>query len=236
MAKGKKKEDAPPPGSPAWMTTYGDLMTLLLCFFVLLVSMSTMEVEKFKAAAASLKGALSVLPFQEQTIPNPMTPKTANQRQPRSKRTSKSEAVKKLERLIQEKNLGRLIEVKEISSGIHIIIGDPALFDSGSAVIKTQIYAVLDGVAEIVKEGDVEDYIRVEGHTDNVPINTPQYKNNWELSISRSLSVIRYIKENNDIDPKRLLPVGCGEYHPIESNDTPEGRAINRRVELYIVM
>ena len=87
---------------------------------------------------------------------------------------------------------------------------------------------------EIIQTG--ENTLRVEGHTDNVPINTPQYEDNWELSIARSLSVIRYIKSKEGIDPKNLRPVGCGEFHPVAQNDTEDGRAMNRRVEIYIEM
>jgi len=77
--------------------------------------------------------------------------------------------------------------------------------------------------------------IRVEGHTDNVPIHTAQFRDNWDLSIGRSLSVIRYIRSRQaDLDPKMLRPVGCGEFHPVASNDTPDGRAKNRRVEIFI--
>ena len=88
MAKKEKKKPEEPKGSPAWMTTYGDMMTLLLCFFVMLISMSTMEVEKIKQAAASLKGALSALPFQERVRPSPIVPmRPVKGREKKGKRT-----------------------------------------------------------------------------------------------------------------------------------------------------
>jgi len=235
--KKKKKEEASGPSSPAWMTTYGDMMTLLLCFFVLLVSMSTMEIEKFKAAAASLKGALSVLPFQERVTPEPQRPKNADElKKSRDRNRRRKRAISRLRRIIEEQNLGNYIKVYETTEGIHIIIGDPALFDSGQAVIKSEFYPVLDGVVEVIHAGTGDENVRVEGHTDNVPINTPQFKDNWELSIARALEVIRYIKAKELIDPRRLRPVGAGEFHPVAPNDTPEGRALNRRVEIFIEM
>lgn len=235
MAEKKRKGDSPPPGSPAWMTTYGDMMTLLLCFFVLLVSMSTMEIEKFKAAAASLKGALSVLPFQERVRPEPMTPKSADEIK-KSEGRRRQTAVARLRRIIQEKNLAQFITVRETESGVHITIGDPALFDSGYATLKQDVLPILDAVVEVVSAGTGSENIRVEGHTDNVPIRNAQFSDNWELSIARSLSVIRYIRSKELIDPRRLRPVGCGEFHPVATNRTPEGRARNRRVDIYIEM
>jgi len=235
MAKKKKKEEGGGPSSPAWMTTYGDMMTLLLTFFVLLVSMSTMEIEKFRAAAASLKGALSVLPFQESVRPEPITPKSADQLR-KSKDRKRERAVARLRRIIEEKNLGKIITVEETANGVHITIGDPALFDSGRAFIKTEFFPVLDAVVEVINTGTGSENIRVEGHTDNVPIHNEQFSDNWELSIGRALSVIRYVRSKGAIDPRRLRPVGCGEYHPVTTNETLEGRALNRRVEIYIEM
>ncbi len=234
MAKEKKKEPEKDTSGmvPAYMLTYGDMMTLLLCFFVLLISISTMEVEKLKQAAASLKGAFSALPFQDRVTPAPVQPMRPAQGIER--RGRRSRAVAQLRRVIREHNLEKIIRVDENTQGIHITIGDPALFDSGRAVIKQSILPVLNQIVEVVHSGD--EIIRVEGHTDNVPIHNNEYDDNWELSISRALSVIRYIRAQERIDPRRLRPVGCAEFHPVASNDTPEGRALNRRVEIFIEM
>lgn len=228
----KKKASSERQGAPAWMTTYGDMMTLLLCFFVLLVSMSTMEVEKMKQAAASLKGALSALPFQERVRPAPIRPLRPTKGP--AKRGRRSRSIAKLKRVIREHQLEDIIKVSENAAGIHVTIGDPALFDTGRDEIKPTILPVLNQIVEVVHSGS--EIIRVEGHTDNVPIHNDEFDNNWELSIARALSVIRYIRNRQEIDPKRLRPVGCGEYHPVRSNDTEEGRAMNRRVEIFIEM
>lgn len=232
MAK-KKKEDEPPKGAPAYMTTYGDMMTLLLCFFVLLLSFSTMEIEKFKSAAASLRGAMSVLPYQTKVIPTPveMVRPTKGEKKERSR--ARTRAISKLRKIIRDQNLGDIIKLQEREDGVHITIGDPALFDSGKAEIKSGILPILNQIIEVINSG--QELIRVEGHTDNNPINTIQYRNNWELSIGRALSVIRYIQSQQEgLDPKRLRPVGCGEFHPVAPNDTAEGQALNRRVEIFI--
>lgn len=235
MARDKKKNDegGGGGGSPAWMTTYGDMMTLLLCFFVLLVSMSTMEVEKMRQAAASLKGALSALPFQEKVLPAP--PQPVRPSRGIERRGRRSRAVAELRRVIRQHSLENIINVRENDQGIHITIGDPALFDTGRAEIKPSILPVLNQIVEVVHTG--EEYIRVEGHTDTVPINNDEFEDNWELSIARALSVIRYVRNRQpDIDPVRLRPVGCGEFHPVSTNETADGRALNRRVEIYIEM
>ncbi|MFC1606763.1 flagellar motor protein MotB [Candidatus Latescibacterota bacterium] len=229
----KKKEDEPPKGAPAYMTTYGDMMTLLLCFFVLIVSFSTMEIEKFKAAAASLRGALSALPYQTKVLPTPieMVRPTKGNKKERSRKRKR--AVEELRKLIREKNMGSIIKIQEQENAIHITIGDPALFDSGKADIKPEILPILNQIVEVISSG--EDVIRVEGHTDDLPISTTRHKNNWELSISRALSVITHIQSRQpDMDPYRLRPVGCGEFHPVATNDTAEGRSLNRRVEIFI--
>lgn len=233
MRKKKKKAEGPK-GSPAYMTTYGDMMTLLLCFFVLIVSFSTMEIEKFKAAVASLKGALSVLPYQTEVMPTETMlerPSRGEKRDRKSRRRSRS--VTSLRKIIREKHLENIIQVKETESGVHVTIGDPALFDSGKADIKPEILPVLNQIVAVVDSGD--EIIRVEGHTDNVPIHTAEFANNWDLSIARAMSVIRYIQSKQEnLDPTRLRPIGGGEFHPKASNDTPEGRAMNRRVEIFI--
>lgn len=229
----KKKAVVPPKGAPAYMTTYGDMMTLLLCFFVLLLSYSTFEITKFKAAAASLRGALSVLPFQTKVMPTPieMVRPTKGEKKERSRKRTR--AISKLRKVIREQHLGDIIKISESENGVHITIGDPALFDSSKAEIKSEILPILNQIIEVINTG--QELIRVEGHTDNVPINTIQHRNNWELSIGRALSVIRYIQSRQgSFDPKRLRPVGCGEFHPVAPNDTPEGRALNRRVEIFI--
>ena len=110
MAK-KKKEAEGPKGSPAYMTTYGDMMTLLLCFFVLIVSFSTMEIEKFKAAAASLKGALSALPYQEKVLPTPVQMQRQTKGQKKQKSRRRSRAIVQLRRMIRERNLGKIVKI-----------------------------------------------------------------------------------------------------------------------------
>jgi chemotaxis protein MotB len=229
----KKRENAAAPGAPAYMITYGDMMSLLLCFFVLIVSFSTMEIEKFKAAAGSLRGAFGALPYQTKVMPSPVIMERPKKADTKERSRKRERAIMQLRKIIREQNLGSIIRITESQAGVHITIGDPALFDSGKSDIKPDILPVLNQIIDVINTGS--EFIRVEGHTDNVPIHNPQFRNNWELSIGRALSVISYIQSKQEhFDPSRLRPVGCGEFHPVATNDTPEGRAVNRRVEIFI--
>ena len=231
---GKKKRDDEKAGVPAWMTTYGDMMSLLLVFFILLVSVSNMEIEKLRQAAQSIRGAFGILPYQEQVRPTPIQPPTTQVRG-ETAHGRRSRAVARLQQVVRENDLQNVIRVRENEQGVHITIGDPALFDTGKADVKPSVLPVLSQIAQMVRSGN--ENIRVEGHTDNVPIHNSEYASNWELSIARALSVVRYIRDTQpDLDPQRLRPVGCGEYHPVGSNGNEDGWALNRRVEIYIDM
>ncbi|MHB9027364.1 MAG: OmpA/MotB family protein [Candidatus Latescibacterota bacterium] len=230
----KKKQEENKPGAPLWVLTYGDCMSLLLCFFVMLQAYSTLEMEKFNQAMASLKGALGVLPYQQSSRPSPVQPQAPSKGEKKGARNRRARAVSSLRQVVRERNLSSIIKVRESEGGIHVTIGDPALFESGRAEIKPDILPVLTKLVEVINTG--EENIRVEGHTDNIPIHTGLYEDNWELSIARAMSVIRYVRSRGVVDPRRLRPVGCGEFHPVASNESAEGRALNRRVEIYIDM
>jgi chemotaxis protein MotB len=152
----------------------------------------------------------------------------------RKSKGKRSKAIAALNNVISDNKLIGIVRVSETNNGIHITIGDPALFDTGKDEIKTIILPVLEQIVEVINTGN--ENVRVEGHTDNVPIHNDRFKDNWELSIARAMSVIRYIRDQQVIDPRRLRPVGCGEFHPVASNDTQDGRALNRRVEIFIEM
>jgi chemotaxis protein MotB len=215
-------------GAPAWMTTYGDMMTLLLCFFVLLVSFSSIEKSGFQKAIGSLKGALGVLPKNQSVMFqwDPIIPQLTDYQQ---KRISK--IISELRNMVQNQGLKDNMSMQQTEDGILIRIDSPVLFDLGSADLKKNSYPVLHKVKELAM--DWPNSIRIEGHTDDLKINTSQFPSNWELSTARALSVLRYFLTEGDIEPQKLKAVGYGEYHPLMSNQTAEGRAKNRRVEIY---
>lgn len=231
MAKDQKKltEEEPNAGAPAWMVTYGDLMTLLLCFFVLLLSFSSIEMAEFQKALGSLQGALGVLPKHESALIqfDPIIPQLSDFQKRRVQKV-----VSELRNIASRQGMKDQIAVEETKDGILIRIDSPVLYNSGTAELKKTSFPILLKIIEMINSWP--NIIRIEGHTDNLPINTSKYPSNWELSTSRAISVLKYILNNSDIEPQRLSAVGYGEFRPILPNNSQENRAKNRRVEIYI--
>ncbi len=299
----KKREEEPPKGSPAWMATFGDLMNLLLCFFVLLFSMSSTDVNKFEAIAASLQKTFSVFQGGNDSIGegnlvgngvsqlNQISEyfssmgknSTGNQdntdydqasedlseaaenvdssqqsvgleeeqesgKQDDDKTLSDAEAkeqleksglkeseelAEKIEETLNEEDLDKQIDIDFTSQYVTLTMNGSLLFDSGSATIKSDAEMILDKVGKIL-ETYAGSTIEIEGHTDNIPISNAKFANNDELSGARALSVFEYLRDNSDLDPAFIKHTGRGSYIPVADNGTPEGRQLNRRVEIRI--
>lgn len=143
-------------------------------------------------------------------------------------------------KMLLEERLAQEIKDKDIrlkmnEKGLVITFVADVLFDSGKAKIKSDAVGGLDKVAKILQENVPQLNIGIEGHTDNVPIRASGWKSNWELSTARALSVLHYLVDEKDISPDRVSAIGYGEYKPVASNDTKEGRQLNRRVEIVIL-
>jgi len=224
----KKKKVAKKVETPAWLATFGDMMSLLLAFFVLLFSFSSIQESKFQAAMASMQGALGVL----ETYPT--IPIHDNfEHLPDLQRTL--EGVKKKVEEIKE-NIEALkrsdeVKVSRNEEGLAIRLDSRFLFDLSSATLRSEAFEVLDGVMGSLK--DLPNEVRVEGHTDNLPINSSTFPSNWELSTARAAAIIRYF-ESKGMDPRRMSAVGYGEWRPVVRNDSPENRQKNRRVEIFV--
>jgi chemotaxis protein MotB len=137
----------------------------------------------------------------------------------------------RLKQEIQDKQ----VRLQMMEKGLVITFVADVLFDSGKAKIRSEAYPILDKVAVVLKENVPEFNVGIEGHTDNQPIKSSGWKSNWELSASRALMVLHYLAGEKGIAPKRLSAVGYGEYRPVDSNDSKEGRQMNRRVEIVIL-
>jgi len=223
---------------PEWLATFGDLMSLLLCFFVLLLSMSTMDAKKVKEAIGSLAGALSVLEGGTQTE---VSRERIQKATPIQKSEETAQTVNKLSQAVAEfkeftqGGKGPAIVLEEGEEGFFIRLPADITFPPGSAQITNEDSLLfLKRIAIIIKEylpKNVE--IQVRGYTDNMPPppNSP-YKDNWELSAARALAVLKILIKNG-VNPAQLSAAAYGPYHPIASNLTPEGRAKNRRVEIW---
>ena len=224
---------APTSNAPGWMLTYGDMVTQILIFFVLLFSFSKVDQGKFGSAMISIQGALGVLPGSTAII-DTGEGGGAGASQPTMTEADLGQ-LEQAERLIREQ-LGGTEGVElaiEGDRGLIVRMKDSVLFDSGQAELKPAAMAVLDKLAETVK--GLPNQIRIEGHTDDRPIHTALYPSNWELSTARATNVIRYLIERCGMSPKRLSAAGYGEYRPVADNSTETGRARNRRVDIVLL-
>lgn len=227
MAEEEEEDQGPEePSAPFWMATFSDMATLLLTFFVLIVSMSEVEVKKFKDALSQFQGRTGVLRYDALT-PTVGTINKAGEENDR-KRAEKFEEVLKY---LEENNLEDKVQVNLTREGLHVSITDSVMFVAGRADLLPVSQKILQLVSKVLDDG--VHAVRVEGHTDDRPIRTGRFPSNWELSAGRAGSVVRYLLELETAhDPAIYTAVGYGEYHPVASNDTPEGRASNRRVEI----
>jgi chemotaxis protein MotB len=222
-----------------WLLTYADLITLLMVFFVLLYSMSSADSSKFKAISVALQQAfnLDVLKGRGGTSigeSNQPSPPAVLENLINSSQVSQ---VSLLQSKIQAAADGVAqspdVSVSIDKEGVVIRLSGSYLFDSGRAELKPNSLTVLDAVSADLRL-QVND-IRVDGHTDSTPIDSPRYPTNWELSVARALAVTRYLTETDGVPSERLMAAGFGEFRPLVPNDTREHRAMNRRVEIHLL-
>ena len=266
----KRKEDEVKPGAPAWQSTFADLMNLLLCFFVLLFSMSTVDAQKFEMIAASFNQTFSIFTAGATAIGDGVLVsngvsqlneldkfinsngkmddgdvvsedvaeaveelKEAIEELEQAQMEESEQMAEAIQEAIDERDLGKEIDVEFTSQYVQLTLKGSLLFDSGSTELKADVLPVLDQVGVILQRypGSV---IEIEGHTDNVPMSGAKYSNNDELSSGRALSVFNYLLSITNLDPALVKHSGRGEYVPVADNSTPEGRTMNRRVEIKI--
>ncbi len=223
------------PGAPKWVVTFGDLMSLLLCFFVLLLSFSNMDRQKYKQVAGSLERAFGVQrKIKVMEIPKGMKMVAKDFDQEIIATRIKEDLGKEIDELIQDElsELKDQISVEAEENEVIIRLMGESTFDSGKADIRSRLRPLLQKVAEVLRtsKGD----IIIAGHTDNVPIISGPYKTNLRLSAARASAVAEFFINKEFIDPKRISTMGFGEFRPLESNDTATGRQRNRRVEIIL--
>lgn len=220
-------------GSPAWMTTFGDMMTLLLVFFVLLYSFSSMDVEKFQGFISALQSQLGILDSGKTITENPnIDAGTLGQDYAQAPQNIQ-QIMRELNNYIKRNNLGDRVNVENKRKGLVISLTGEILYEQGRAEIREQGIEVLAMISDILI--DIPNDIMIEGHTDDVPIRTNEFPSNWELSTARAVNVIKFLIEERDFEPARLSAAGYSEYRPVADNDNPEGRAENRRVEVVVL-
>ena len=259
----KKKQAEAPKGSPAWMATFSDLMNLLLCFFVLLFSMSTVSEEKFEMVIASLQSKLSIFQQGSTTIgegslvgggirqlefldnyynelANSKNDKD-NQEEGDLKEQYKEEALEESEEMageiedaLEQLGISNAVEIDFDEQYVMLNLSGAILFEPGKAEVMSEAEMVLKRVAVVLNQYD-KNIIEIEGHTDNVPLGkNSKYENNDVLSMYRALSVAELIRKETKLNPAYIKSAGRGDYVPIADNSTSEGRARNRRVVIKI--
>jgi chemotaxis protein MotB len=263
-------------GSPAWMATFADLMSLLMCFFVLLLSFAEMDVEKFKQIAGSMKLAFGVqsqleledIPKGTSVVATEFSPgktedtivdtiqQITDQPQEPELRVGESQEVsdREIEEAIREKVSALLGETEadaeklkdrlddEIQTGkvdvesdgrtITVRIREQGSFPSGSAELNTAFLPVMQRIRDALTQ--IPGTVSIEGHTDNIPTRGGRYESNWGLSASRALSVTHELLRGGLLDDDRMMVVGFADTKPFTFNDSADGRALNRRVEIVI--
>jgi chemotaxis protein MotB len=235
MARKRKKED-PPLGAPLFMATWGDMVSLLLCFFVLLFAMSTVDSQKFQKMALSLRGSLGVLKggkTQEETAlvfggESGQGPGTS----PRYEMDINSVA-RTVESYLKKEELDKSVSVRIDQRGITVSMSDQFMFDSGSAELKAAAKRTLSMIASMIK--DIAPSVAVEGLTDNNPFFGGIYRNNWGLSAARAASVVTWLEADNQYPADALQIVGYGSARPIVPNDSAANRSLNRRVDIVFL-
>lgn len=232
---GKEPEKAP--NHERWLITYADLITLLMIFFILMYTISSVNSKKFAQLSASLSDALvgNNSGFFIGDAPGPMQVEgkvqTPGAREAEKK--AMEEAAKKIEGMLKEKGLAGKVEVGFEERGLVVSLKETLLFARGSAEINPSSRDVIKKIGEVLIK--LPNAIRVEGHTCDLPIHTAQFPSNWELSTTRATNVVKFLIAEVNFPPKQLSATGYGEYRPLVPNTTETNRQKNRRVDIVVL-
>jgi chemotaxis protein MotB len=245
-------------GAPAWLATFADLMSLLMCFFVLLLSFSEMDLKKYKQVAGSMSSAFGIQrEVKSDTIPKgtsiikrefaPGKPEPTILKIVKQKTTDDSKRqievntplsksihnlLNEIEKTFSEEIKEEAIDIVVFRDSVMIRVREADAFPSGKSEIQQEFIPILEKIETVLKQKD--GHVMVAGHTDNVPISTNKYPSNWILSAARAASVVHYLSEVKSVDPTRLEIRAYGDTQPVADNDSAESRAKNRRIEINI--
>jgi len=228
-----------------WLVSYADFITLLFAFFVVLYASSQADKHKMGQLAAAIESAFSKLGAMPGSSAPPQAGSTTGQPAAELSRLAANlptppVADRNLDALRRslEQTLAREIEQHSVAvnqgpEGLVVSLREMGFYNSGSAELRSDAQPALTRIVELLRNRDCP--IRIEGHTDNVPIHSSKFNSNWELSTARATAMIREMVTVHGLDPSRLSAAGYGEFHPIASNATEEGRGLNRRIDVVIL-
>ena len=248
--RGRKKKQEEAENHERWMVSYADFLTLLFAFFTCLYAISTVDSQKMGQMVASMKASFGSEIFEASgggklnlsDISGISTAISVMENSEASKSASKTilngEAAmgrfkRSIEAVLAEEIKNKMVTVRLEQRGVVISLGENGMFDSGSVEIRPEGIVMLDSLATLFTT--VGNHIRIEGHADNIPINTVRFPSNWELSSARGAAVLTRMIANYGMSPELLSTSGYGEFRPVASNDTAEGRARNRRVDIIVL-
>jgi len=226
-----------------WLVSYADFVTLLFAFFVVLYSVAQVDRKKIAELAEAIQVAfgdtetsatarrLAALQIPPGTLPNKVA--LPAPRQSTEENRDLADLRKELESALAEEIARGEVSIRDSSEGLVISLREAGFFESGSADIKGNSQSAFGRIAAMLSGRGCQ--VRIEGHTDNVPIHNSQFSSNWQLSTSRATEVVRQLITHYQFAPESLSAAGYAEYHPIASNDTEAGRAKNRRVDVVIL-
>lgn len=226
-----------PKHTAGWLTTFNDLTTLLMVFFVLIFSMSTIDAKRLKEFQTSLQSGLGVLKEGRKAAIRVVQPSPESRDQesgqPNDTASPPQPVHEGMEATLEDMKNIKGVRASYSSEGVLFTVDEELLFVSGSAQIPDGRIPVLSRIAVFLRSMPYP--VRIEGHTDNVPIHNQTYPSNWELSVARSIHVLKYFTEVEHLEPQRFAAVGYGDAKPLYPNDSAQRRAQNRRVEILMV-
>lgn len=216
-------------GMMRWLLTYADMITLMLALFIILFAMSSLNRVKFQQFARDVAGG-----FDNEWAINQPPNGGVNGKELLDSNSAIPAIQRELQRYVEQNHLQNRVQVRMDHRGLVItLLSDNSYYDSGSADLRPETKKILDEVDVFLRKND--NLIRVEGNTDDVPIATSAYPSNWELSTARAVNVVRYLVENDRLNPTRISAAGYGQYRPRTDNSTPEKRSENRRVDVVLL-
>jgi len=212
----------------SWEVIYSGFVLILLCFFIMINSFSTIQKTKLKSFMKSFSNAVCILPggvkFESGEEVLNISEDIVD------KESELADLYEHIRAFTHKLGLEKQVDLSFVKKTLVMRLSDTVLFDIGIAEILPESLPLLEKIGSIIAKTSYS--IRIEGHTDDLPIHTDSFPSNWELSTARAVNVLRYFIEKEKISPKRISAAGYGEFQPIYSNDTPENRAKNRRVEI----
>lgn len=233
MSKRQKHKQHEEEGGEAWLLPYSDLMTLLLAVFIVLFAVSQVDQAKAKDMSEAFTEEMMTQSYIISKLNEQEAVKNESSAVGKSELQKMEELKAELDAKLQSEDLAVAVTTSIDKRGLVISFNNAIIFEPGSAEIKKENEDILLEIAEMLHIMD--NYIRIEGHTDNVPMNSESYRSNWDLSAARAANVVRQFTSKTNLSPEKLIAVGYGEYRPVEDNSTDEGRAKNRRIDIIVL-